>query len=146
MRFAPLENNVCHESAMPPSYTSHFDAKAVLTLDHKTPTSRLLSWAVKVPPPPLHELPDLFAPTEICIGIPSARPLWKRKTLFGTLAEPCGALMLGCDHNAIEVWVGVLQCEQVRVWEERDNRILDFGWEEEQGSLGGLEIVLKMIG
>jgi hypothetical protein len=55
-------------------------------------------------------------------------------------------LVLGCDYNAIEVRVGVLQCEQVRVWEERDNRILDFGWEEEQGSLGGLEIVLKMIG
>jgi len=42
--------------------------------------------------------------------------------------------------------VGVLQCEQIGVWEERDDRILDFSWEEEQGSFGGLEIVLKMIG
>lgn len=146
MRLAPLENNVCHESTMPPSHTSHFDAEAILALDHKTPTSRLLSWTVKVPPPPLHEFPDLFTPTEICVGIPSARPLRKRKTLFGTLSEPCGALVLGCDHNAIEVRVGVLQCEQVGVWEERDDRILDFSWEEEQGSFGGLAVVLKMIG
>jgi hypothetical protein len=131
---------------MPPSHTSHFDAEAVLTLDHKTPASGPLSWTVKVPSPPLHELPDLFAPTEICVGIPSARPLRQRKTLFGTLAEPCGALVLGCDHNTIEVRVGVLQCEQIGIWEERDDRILDFSWKEEQGSFGGLKVVLRTIG
>jgi hypothetical protein len=62
-----------------------------------------------MPASPLHELPDFFAATEICVSIPSARPLRKRETLFGTLAQPVGSLVFGRDDNAIEVWMGVLQ-------------------------------------
>ena len=64
-----------------------------------------------MPPPPLHEFSDLFTSTEVCIGVPSARPLRKRETLLRTLTKPIGSLVFGCNHDAVEVRVGVFHCE-----------------------------------
>ena len=128
MRVTSLKHDICNHSSVPPFHASHIDAEAILALDHETATSRPLSGTVEVPPPPLHEVPDLITPTKVCIGIPSARPLGKWETLFGSLTEPIGTLVFRRDHDAVEVRVGVLQCEQIRIWQEGNDYILDFSW------------------
>jgi hypothetical protein len=81
---------------------------------------------------PRHELPDFLTPTKVGVSIPSARPLRQREALLGPLPEPIGALEFGGDDRAVEARMGVLQGQEVRVWKEGNDGVVDFSWQQQK--------------